>query len=41
MLQYEFHIALSNNCDINIKGIFSFEEEIIQKIVCHLVQSCK
>jgi len=33
MLQYEFRVAVSNNCDINIKGSFSFEEEIIQKIV--------
>jgi len=33
MSQYEFHIAVPNNCDIDIKGSFSFEDEIIQKIV--------
>jgi len=41
MFKNPFHIALENKCDINVKGGVLFEEEIIQKIVCHLIHFFK
>jgi hypothetical protein len=41
MFQNAFHIALSNKCDINVKADVLFEEEIIHKIVSHVIHFCK
>jgi hypothetical protein len=34
-------MALSNKFDVNVKAGVLFEEEVIQKIVSHLIHYCK
>ena len=41
MFQNAFHITLENKCEKNIKVVIAFEEGIVQKIVRHVIHSCK
>jgi hypothetical protein len=40
MFQNAIHTELLTKCDVNGKAGVLFEEQIIQKVVNHIIQSC-